>query len=524
MSGKIPDSWKQAPLCEIGFITTGATPPTNMPIYYGGDLPFVKPPDLIAAPIITSSSTLTAEGSKVSRTVPSKSVLVGCIGTLGKVGITTRIVAFNQQINAITLLDAQLAKWVFYAVQTPEFQKKLNSGASATTISIINKSKFSLLSIPIAPLREQESIIEILDELFSDLDAGVAALERVRDKLKLYRASVLKAAVEGTLTAEWRAKNYQAEPASELLKRILVERRRCWEKNQLARFKAKGQEPLKDWKTKYKEPVVPDISNLPTLPEGWCWATVDQCALAIQYGTSAKTNANTSGIPVLRMGNLTSDGRLLLDDLKYLPKNHDEFPELLLKEGDLIFNRTNSAELVGKTGVYDGSPSPCSFASYLIRVRLVPGVLPGILMHTINSCFGRSWIKDVANQTVGQANVNGTKLAAFVFPLAPLTEQEVVIEAIEDQFSVIDHLEAELEAKLKTAQSLRQSILHQAFTGHLVPQDPKDEPVSELLKRIAEERAARAKEVAAAKRPSKDRKSTRSGHRMRAKQQQQGEK
>ena len=231
-------------------------------------------------------------------------------------------------------------------------------------------------TIPLAPTAEQSRIGEALDELFSDLDAGVAVLQRAREKLSLYRASVLKAAVEGSLTADWRRRNPPAETGGELLKRILVERRRRWEKDQIRKFHEKGKPPPRNWKARYKEPVAPDVAELPALPEGWCWATVDQCSPLIQYGTSAKTNQNSTGVPILRMGNITVHGSLLLDSLRYLPFDHGEFPGLFLEPGDLLFNRTNSAELVGKTAMYLGKPLPCSFASYLIRVRLLEGVNP----------------------------------------------------------------------------------------------------------------------------------------------------
>ena len=106
--------------------------------------------------------------------------------------------------------------------------------------------------------------------MFSELDAGVAALERARERLKLYRASVLKAAVEGALTADWRAEHPDVEPASALLERILVERRRLWEEDQLRKFAAKGKPPPKNWRARYKEPIAPDTTGLPTLPKGWC--------------------------------------------------------------------------------------------------------------------------------------------------------------------------------------------------------------------------------------------------------------
>ena len=226
--------------------------------------------------------------------------------------------------------------------------------------------------------------------------------------------------MEGTLTAEWRQQNPQTEPAGKLLKRLLAARRRRWEEDQLRKFEEKGKSPPKNWKAKYKEPVSPDTADLPALPAAWCWATVAQCSSLIQYGSSAKTSGDVKGVPVLRMGNLTSGGRLVIEDLKCLPLDHEEFPNLLLENGDVLFNRTNSAELVGKTAVYSGSPPTCSFASYLIRVRMLEGVSSEFLTHALNGGLGRSWIKSVANQTVGQANVNGTKLAAFVLPLPPV--------------------------------------------------------------------------------------------------------
>jgi type I restriction enzyme S subunit len=373
------------------------------------------------------------------------------------------------------------------------------------------------LTLPVAPSAEQSRILDTLDELLSDLDAGVAALERARAKLKQYRSAVLKAAVQGSLTAEWRERHPVVEPASELLDRILAERRRRWEAAQLEKFKSAGKSPPKNWKDKYPQPAPPHTTNLPALPAGWCWATVDQCAGLIQYGTSAKTDSGTDGVPVLRMGNIRTDGTLDLTDLKFLPPTHEEFPALLLESGDLLFNRTNSAELVGKTGHYRGAPSPSSFASYLIRVRMSEGTMPAIVGYALNSSFGRRWVRTVVTQMVGQANVNGTKLASFTFPLAPLAEQSALIEAVEDQLSVIEHLETDLDARLKGSTALRQSILRHAFSGQLVPQDPTDEPASELLKRIATEREKRTRPMQAAKRATTKTKSTTSPRKRAAK-------
>lgn len=143
------------------------------------------------------------------------------------------------------------------------------------------------------------------------------------------------------------------------------------------------------------------------LPKGWQMLTVGEMTEEMQYGSSAKTSEDSSGVPVLRMGNI-KEGSLVLDSLKYLPRNHPEFPDLLLRDGDLLFNRTNSAELVGKSAVYRGNPETCSCASYLIRVQLKPEFVPEYVANYLNSPFGRQWIASVVSQQVGQANVKET--------------------------------------------------------------------------------------------------------------------
>ena len=397
------------------------------------------------------------------------------------------------------------ARWLQRALAAPQVRSQISKMANGTSDSMRNVSQQNVFAIKLSipPRNEQERIADALDELLSDLDAGLEALKSAQAKLELYRASVLKAAVQGDLTAEWRKSHPKVEPASVLLQCILKERRSHWEEEQLRKFKENNKTPPANWKARYKEPVAPDTSNLPSLPDAWCWATIDQCSHLLQYGTSSKTTDDASGIPVLRMGNIASTGDLKLNDLKYLPRTHDEFPSLLLEEGDLLFNRTNSAELVGKTALYTGSPTPCSFASYLIRITLSPYVAPSLVLIALNGTMGRQWMKRVMNQTVGQANVNGTKLASFVFPLPPKAEQEVVVEAVDEQVSIVDYLNRGLATRKEEAFILRQSILRHAFTGQLVPQVQNDEPVSELLKRIAVERETRAKAAGAKSNPHK---------------------
>jgi type I restriction enzyme S subunit len=190
------------------------------------------------------------------------------------------------------------------------------------------------------------------------------------------------------------------------------------------------------------------------------------------------------------MGNITLEGTIDYADLKYLPLDHEEFPALLLQPGDILFNRTNSAELVGKTAVFERMDRAYSCASYLIRVRTMDGCSPWWLTWCIISPLGRQWIWTVLSHTAGQANVNGTKLSEYTVPLAPRMEQSAIIEVVTEKLSQIDAMEAEVGRGLARAARLRQAILKAAFEGKLVPQDPADEPAAVLLARIAVDRAS----------------------------------
>ena len=183
------------------------------------------------------------------------------------------------------------------------------------------------------------------------------------------------------------------------------------------------------------------------------------------------------------MGNL-QDGDLDFENLKYLPQDYPSLDDFVLEPGDVLFNRTNSAELVGKTAVYKSFHPKAVFASYLIRVKVFDGYLANFLSFYINSVFGRQYIASVVSQQVGQANVNGTKLKNMSIPFPPLAEQHRIVDEVERRLSVVAEVEAAVNANLARAERLRQAILKRAFEGRLVPQDPDDEPASALLERI----------------------------------------
>jgi type I restriction enzyme S subunit len=418
------------------------------------------------------------------------------VGRGGLVGAVREEVAFpDTLIRVRPWLEAVNPDFLRFLWDSFGVRRQIETAARTTAgIYKINQQDLTGVEFPLPPLKEQERIVSVIEEHVTRLDAAVAALERTRANLKRYRASVLKSACEGRLVpteAELARREGRAyEPASVLLERILKERRARWEAEELTKLQASGKAPKDDhWKQGYKEPEPPDTRGLPDSSEGWVWGSVAQLASAINYGSSAKSIDEPTGVPVLRMGNIV-DGALNLTELKYLPESHDEFPHLLLEAGDLLFNRTNSAELVGKTAVYHGHPSPCSFASYLIRIRLFPDVTPEYLNAYINSPLGREWAASVVNQQVGQANINGSKLRALPVPLPPATEQDRIRMELDKQTSLIATSSAAIDQQVLRASRLRQSILKRAFEGKLVPQDPGDEPASVLLERIRAEREA----------------------------------
>ncbi|EHU4943540.1 TPA: restriction endonuclease subunit S [Vibrio vulnificus] len=395
-------------------------------------------------------------------------------------------------------------KYFRYFLDSQQYWNAISAGSSGIAVQNVNAKTLSLIDLPIAPEKEQQRIVEKLDETFSELDAGVKELKAAQTKLSQYRQSLLKSAVEGSLTQQWRAENSDRvqETGEKLLARILKQRREQWQQQKLAEFAEKGKTPPKNWQDKYPEPVQPDTTDLPELPEGWVWATIDQLALNKRYGSSSKTNDDSSGVPVLRMGNI-QDGKLDYGNLKYLPIDHKEFPELLLQDGDLLFNRTNSAELVGKTAVYRDIGKPVSYASYLISVTFSKYVLPEIVAHYINSVLGKKWIAEVMNQTAGQANVNGTKLGELAIPLAPFVEQVEIVQKVTNEFESIDQQSEATTLGLKQSEAQRKNILKSAFSGKLVPQDPNDEPASVLLEKIKQEREALAKKPKTKQRKTK---------------------
>ncbi|MEP7340578.1 MAG: restriction endonuclease subunit S [Acidobacteriota bacterium] len=513
----LPKGWAwclPADFCSV--VASGSTPTADKMFEGAGDVPFIKVYNLTHSGMLDFSVRPTFIGRETHSGAQKRSiakpgdVLINIVGPpLGKVSLVPNDFPewnINQAIVLFRPHKGICNKYLAYAFLTHSIMKRLTRLAKATAgqFNIGVSMCRELFPVPIAPFNEQRRIVEQLDELFSDLDAGVAALERVQQKLVHYRAAVLKAAVEGALTAEWREQQQSSgaatEPASALLARILAERRRRWEREQLRKFAAAGKEPPKDWKAKYKEPVAPDTSKLPPLPEGWCWVSIDHLIREpLRNGHSSKTTNNHNGVPTFSLSAVTQ-GDFSSKNIKITAADPIKVRDLWVEPDDIFVQRSNTPELVGTTRRYKGEPRKAIFPDLLIRVRIAPPILPTFVELCLQSSHCHSYFRKKAQGISGSMpKIDQEVVQLTAIPLPPLAEQEAIIEIVEDQLSVIEHIAADVETKLKSAQALRQSILRHAFTGQLVPQDPRDEPAAELLKRIAAEREERAHQAQAAR-------------------------
>ena len=375
-----------------------------------------------------------------------------------------------------------LNQWEFVS-----FATRLNAGDRPR----VDFAQLADYPLPLPPLTEQRRIVAEIETQFTRLDASVAALRRARANLKRYRASVFKDACEGRLVATEaelaRSEGREYEPAAVLLERILAERRARWESQE----KRRG---------KYKEPSALDASALPESPEGWAWANLDQLVYVLEGGTAVTATSSPTSRRVLR-SSAVRHGYLDLEDIRFLPDDAIQASDPYIVSGDLLFTRlSGTLDYVGNCAVVgELAGQKIEFPDRIFRGRCLKLVSP----YYIQTCFStkslREGLEAKAKSTAGHQRISLSDLREFPIPLPPLAEQQRIVAEVERRLSVVQQTEATVEASLARAERLRQSILKQAFSGKLVPQDPDDEPASVLLERIRAEREAEAQAAAARK-------------------------
>ena len=345
-------------------------------------------------------------------------------------------------------IDSRYLQYFLNSSAFVSFASHLNTGDRPR----VDFEQLAPYPFPLAPPDEQKHIVAEIEKQFSRLDEAVASLKRTKANLQRYKAAVIKAAVEGKLTEEWRKAHPDVEPASKLLERILIERR--------ARWRGKG---------KYKEPVRPESSNLTPLPKHWVTATVDSFLVEpMCNGISVKGSMSPPGVPALRLNAMTERG-FDYREVRYIPIDPTLAKDLEVRTGDFFVSRgSGSLRLVGRGTVAQSPPCQCVFPDTMIRLRTVSAEHSNWISTIWASELIRRQIEKRVKTTAGIWKISQPELGSIMLPVPPEAEQSQIVAEVERRLSVIDELESTVDANLTRAERLRQSILGQAFSGKLL--------------------------------------------------------
>lgn len=358
-------------------------------------------------------------------------------------------------------------RYLFYYLFSREGQERILENFKGSAQGGINQSFAPNTKVPIAPIGEQDQIVAKLEELLKHVDISQDRLAKILLILKRFRQSVLAAACSGKLTADWRENNPDTENIDAVIEAIKKRR-----ENEIETLNQKN---------KLNE-IFPALegSDSSGLPEGWRCVMLNKLCTSFDYGTSAKSKPSGK-IPVLRMGNI-QNGEIDWTDLVYT-SDDEEIKKYYLQSNTVLFNRTNSPELVGKTAIYRGE-YPAIFAGYLIRINPLPELDPEYLNFCMNTTYAKEFCYHLKTDGVSQSNINAQKLGTFEIPLCSLVEQREIVRRVKSLFKLADQIATRYANAKMQVDKLTQSILAKAFHGELVPQNPSDESVEVLLRRI----------------------------------------
>jgi type I restriction enzyme S subunit len=332
-----------------------------------------------------------------------------------------------------------------YGMRQHAFRNYLAANVSGVGGSLMRakKSVVDAYPFPLPPLEEQRRIVAKIEELFSNLDAGTEALAAAARQLARYRQSVLHAAVEGRLTAAWRRTHAPDASADALLARILDERRARWEAAYRAKYEAKGKTPPRGWKKRYKPPEPPDTDDLPALPEGWVWVSLDYVYDWSNGDSLPQKDQNGGPYPVYGGNGVNG--------------HHDSF---MLDEKAIV---------VGRVGAHCGNVHVSPPKSWITDNAIYSKSKSSLAEHQfmlfqlqakrLNRMAGGS----------GQPYLSQKKLNSVIVAFPPLAEQRAIVAEVERLLSVADDAAATVARERARAGRLRQSLLKRAFAGRLVP-------------------------------------------------------
>jgi len=372
-------------------------------------------------------------------------------------------------------------RYLFYYFTQASFKREARRNMTGSAGQLrVPKKYFESVEIPLPPLPEQHRIVEKIEELFSELDDGVASLKKALEQLKTYRQAVLKWAFEGKLTEKWRNTHQDSlEDGDTLLEQIKAERKRHYQqqledwKQALKEWENNGKETKKPTKPQQPKDLPPltkeELSNLPSLPNGWMWVKLEDITdITGGIAKNSKRNALSIKLPYLRVANVYANF-LDLNEVYEIGLRQEEVEKFLLVKNDLLIIEGNgSIDQIGRVAIWNDKINPCVHQNHVIKARPHTNTNPLFSLYFLLSHQGRKFIKKQAGSTSGLYTLSLSKVRNLNIPFCSLQEQTKIVQEIESRLSVCDQLEATLTENLDKAEALRQSILKRAFEGKLV--------------------------------------------------------
>ncbi|MCA0162920.1 MULTISPECIES: restriction endonuclease subunit S [Bacillus] len=440
----VPENWIWVRTQTTNDIVTGSTPAKKKSEYYGGDFPFVKPADLEqGSEVIHASEYLTEEGKDVSRIIPKESTMVCCIGSIGKAGFNTVECTTNQQINSLVPNKKMIdPKFNYYQILNGTYQNELWNRSSATTVSIINKGKMSLIPYVFPPLNEQKRIAEKVERLLSKVDEAKQLIEEAKKTFELRRAAILDKAFRGDLTRKWREENQcdKLEPIEQ--------------SGNIGPFK---------------------------LPHGWEWKKLGEIG-ELQRGKSKHRPRNDPKLfggdyPFIQTGDIARSSDYVEDFSQTLSEFGYNQSKLFPIGTVCITIAANIAD----TAILK---FPCCFPDSVV------GFVP--FKEIVSSEFVHYYISTIKNDlehyapATAQKNINLKILNEVLVPVPSLKEHDVIMHKIKSlldkEYEASQYLSLE-----KSIELLKKSLLSKAFRGELGTNDLIEESCIELLKEVLQQ-------------------------------------
>lgn len=475
MAFPIPGPWTWVRLKDLGTIIGGGTPRTSNQEYFAQDgMPWVTPADLSNLPgkyILRGRRDLSELGlaNSSARLLPKGTVLFSSRAPIGYVAIAANPLATNQGFKSCVPFIAELSDYIYYYLMA--VSDELEQNATGTTFKEVSGKIVGQIPVSLPPLAEQKRIVAKIEELMAlcdQLENQKIEASKITIKARDRSLDILTGAKTfSDLPVAWQRietnfAGFFSPPKSIDTLRGFIYDMACTGrlsnkvssitpvKKTLGEVKKIRQELLRQNEIKLPNRLfsISEIEEPTVLPVNWQWVRLGELCKAIEYGTSEKAHEALNGVPVLRMGNIVN-GKIEFDDLKYVDQDIKDLPRLLLKYGDLLFNRTNSYELVGKMGIFLQEDDTYTFASYLIRVTLFDQyILPEwVNLFFQSSICRKTQIEPQITAQTNQANFNGSKLANVMIPLAPIEEQRDIIKRIKAYLQMCDDLERQIIKK-----------------------------------------------------------------------------